>query len=90
MVKLLPVSDFECDLIETIAEIGFGELMFVEVPDAVPSRNKNLTSKQEKLLKLVRDGNSFLENIKIHQGDPTQVTVLGETRGIKYRKKIQL
>ena len=90
MVNSMLISAPEASLLKAIREVGFGELMFVEIQDAPKIHKVDVDLKTRKLLALIRDGNPNLDSIKIHQFDPVQVTVSGECEKLRYKKKIIL
>ena len=74
MVNLTPS---EQALILTIREIGYGELVDLELDDISGGQPQkvSLTAAEEKLLKLIWDGNGFFCLIKIHDGQPAYAQV---------------
>jgi hypothetical protein len=90
MLELMLISEPERDLLDAIAEVGYGELLCVEVKDAPQKINRRVPDHCRKLLELIRNGCPYIESIKVHDRYPTQVLISGETRQLKYLKKIQL
>ena len=90
MINYVTVSKPEDDLIQAMKKVGFGELLFIEIGDAPKTQKREVDKKTLRLLEFIREGNTCLDSVKIHQGEPTQVVITGEHEKLKYKKKIQL
>ncbi len=90
MINSTLISNNEKTLLRAIEEVGFGELLFVEVLDGPKDHQARLRPRMEKLIELIRDGHPNIESIKVHQGEPVTATIEGQFEGVKYKKKINL
>lgn len=88
MINFLSIE--EKALCDTILEIEYGEIVDVEIRESPRVIEQNVRGAYEKLIKIIRNGNQHIENIKVHQGKPVQVTVTGTKRNLKFKMKIML
>lgn len=90
MINSILISTNEKNLIRAIEEVGFGELLFVEILDGPKVQSARLKPRLTKLIELIRDGHPSIESIKVHQGEPVTAVVEGQYAGVRFKKKIQL
>lgn len=85
---IFSVSAEEADLLDAITELQYGEILEADIPTAMAEIERKVTDNELKLIKLIRQGNPHIENIKVHQGKPTQVCITGTRGALRYKKKI--
>ncbi|HMN11171.1 MAG TPA: hypothetical protein PKD55_02455 [Bellilinea sp.] len=84
----LKVSQTEKDLVDTIKELQFGEVLELELTEDQPTIDLTVSRQTKELLNLIQDGNRFLHSIRVHQGEPTLAEVPWRSRtGISCRKQ---
>jgi len=91
VLKSFLVTTCEASILDAAAHIGFGDLLAVEIPtDQKAETTRNLSANQIAFVSALRTGGlSFLDVIIIHNGMPSQIEILGQFAGIKYRRKIR-
>lgn len=85
---ILQVSNEVADLLRDIRELQYGHLLDVEIDTTRrPTKNLNLSERQERLVTLISEGVGSFESIKVHEGDPVSAIVDGVTRSGYYYKR---
>lgn len=88
MIKYIRnVSMPESRLIDTIRELGFGELYGVNIPETVYLNAKELAEPEWKLVTFIRAGHPTIDVLSVHQGLPALAENDGEFNGFRCRKK---
>ena len=92
MIKFTPteLTRVEVELLATADEIGFGELVNVEVEVMPKSMTRNITPSQARFVELLRNGLDYISKIIVHNHEPVSLEVSGESHGIKYMRKFKV
>jgi hypothetical protein len=91
MVKFTTeLSISEARVLAAAAEIGFGELVDVEVEVFPKSLTRDITASQIKFIELLRDGLTHIDKIIVHNHEPVSLEVNGRSNNIKYIRKFKV
>jgi hypothetical protein len=80
----------EINILKAADQIGFGELVDVEVEVMTKSADMDITPSQTRFVALLRNGLSFINRIIVHNHEPVSMEVDGESHGIKYIRKFKV
>lgn len=83
------VSRNECDLLETIEEIGHGEIYGLEISSQSPTIEVRIASANRDLLNAIRNGLQYIDVLTIHDGEARMAEVNYKTNGFSCRRKIK-
>jgi hypothetical protein len=85
------LSASEAALLEVAREIGFGELLDVEIEDDHDPHPQPVSHEQSRFLVVLRRaGIRHADVIVVHNGVPTQIEIDGTLFGIKYKRKLRV
>lgn len=79
------LTEAEANLLDDIQELEFGEIRLVEIHEGIPRIYYPLDPKQDALIKLIREGTTHFDVIKVYDKKPAYAEVPGITRKSKFR-----
>lgn len=85
----LKVTPVEAKLLDTIAEMQYGEIFGVEVPAGVPLIERDLSPQQLSLIEYLRSGCQSIDILTIHAGSPVMAENDRIIHGFRCRKKVR-
>jgi len=74
-------------LIQTIREIGYGEMYGVELNMATPETIMDVSHNERDMVRFILDGNPYLDVLTIHDSQPVYAEQDFASRGFRCRKK---
>jgi hypothetical protein len=80
----------EVRILRAADEIGFGELIEVEIDVMPKSITMDITPSQARFIAIVRDGLSLINKIIVHNHEPVLMEVIGEKHKIKYVRRFKV
>ncbi len=85
-------TQVEADLLRDIKDLGFGELLDLELPETneKPTVLISLEEPQKKLVNAIRDGHRFFTVLVVHNGMPSYGEFPTETKCLKHRCRKRL
>lgn len=85
------LTSSERELLDSISQVRYGELVDVEIPNGeAEHKDCPLTSQQMALIEIIRAGIRHFDCIKIHQGEPAMAEVSMTTEhGFRAVQKIK-
>jgi hypothetical protein len=87
----MKITKSEKDLVLAIGEVGYGQLLRVDLQPGPALEEVPVTGKTRQLLETLRtEGIHYVDSLTIHQGTVTQIETSGTTHSFEYKKKLNL
>ena len=89
ILSRVEISEREYDLLQTMAEIGFGEIYGLD-PEPQPKTIEAQVSKNfQDLLEIMREG-ARISVLTVHQGEPVTAEIDEKIKDFRCRKRVKL
>jgi hypothetical protein len=78
-------------LLDTVEEVGFGEIFDVDVQPSHVHVHRQLSNTQLKFTEMVAGmGITHITKLTVHNGEPAVMEIDGTSHGMKYRRKLKI